>query len=97
MPSGGGSAEPLTAGYGRILHFAYSQDGRWIYLQPSHQNVFRIPASGGPLQAVTRFPESGLYLDEPMIAPDLRSLIYSRNNGGSSLWLLTLNQGREGA
>jgi Tol biopolymer transport system component len=97
MPAAGGPAEPLTTGEGRIRHFGYSADGQWIYLQPSHQNVFRIPASGGQQQPVTRFPESGLYIDEPTLAPDGRSLIYSRNNGGSSLWLLTLGGRDAGA
>jgi len=48
------------------------------------------PASGGPLQKVSNFPESGLFLEEPMISPDGRWLAYCRSNGGSSLWLLKI-------
>jgi Tol biopolymer transport system component len=59
-------------------------------VQPSHQNIFRMPASGGPLQRVTNFPEAGLFLEEPTISPDGRWLLYSRSNGGSSLWLLRI-------
>ena len=42
------------------------------------------------MQRVTRFPESGLFLEEPTIAPDGSHLAYCKSNGGSSLWLLTL-------
>ena len=68
----------------------YSPDGRWIYVQPSHRNICRMPAAGGPLQRVTNFPESGLFLEEPIISPDGRWLAYCRSNGGSSLWLLKI-------
>jgi hypothetical protein len=39
---------------------------------------------------VTRFPESGLFLEEPTLSPDGRTLAYARWKGGSSLWLLRL-------
>lgn len=54
-----------------------------------------MPAAGGPLQQVTRFPESGLYIDEPTISPDGRILAYTRATGGSSLRLLTLGDSTE--
>jgi TolB protein len=92
MSAAGGELERLTTGYERMRHAFFSPDGRWIYLQPSHRNIQRMPASGGPLQDVTRFPESGLFLEEPTIAPDGRALVYCRWNGGSSLWLLTLGE-----
>ncbi len=88
--SSGGDAVMLTNGFERMYHGFFSPDGRWIYIQPSHRNVYRLPAGGGPLEAVTRFPESGLFLEEPTISPDGRSLAYARSNGGASLWLLTL-------
>ena len=75
----------------------FSSDGHWLYFQPNHQNVYRMPAAGGPRQQVTHFPESGLFIEEPTITPDNRSLIYCRSNGGSSLWLLTIAAGRPGA
>jgi Tol biopolymer transport system component len=93
MPAAGGEEERLTTGYERLRHIQYSPDGRWIYVQPSHRNVCRIPATGGPLQPVTRFPESGLFIEEPALSPDGRFLAYTRNHGGASLWLLTLGGG----
>jgi Tol biopolymer transport system component len=68
----------------------YSPDGRWLYFQPNHLNIYRMPADGGPVQQVTHFPESGLFLEEPTISPDGRYLVYCRSNGGSSLWVLQL-------
>ncbi len=90
IPVGGGQEQRLTTGYERIRHFFYSPDGRWLYVQPNHGNIHRIPADGGPSQPVTRFPEPGLFLEEPTISPDGRYLAYSRSHGGSSLWLLTI-------
>ncbi len=90
MPAAGGKEEQLTFGHERVRHASYSPDGKWIYVQPSHRNICRIPAGGGPMQPVTKFPESGLFLEEPAISPDGRSLLYCKSNGGSSLWLITL-------
>ena len=92
VSSAGGDAVMLTSGYERMYHQFYSPDGRWIYIQPSHRNIYRLPAEGGPLEAVTRFPESGLFLEEPTISPDGRWFAYARSNGGASLWLLTLGE-----
>ena len=86
----GGEERQLTSGDERMRHVFYSPDGRWIYVQPSHRNIYRLPAEGGQLRPVTNFPESGLFIEEPTISPDGRFLVYSRSRGGSSLWLLTL-------
>lgn len=94
MAASGGTPEQLTKGDDRIRHVFYSHDGRWIYYQPNHQNIYRMPAAGGPPQQVTHFPESGLFIEEPTISPDGRYLYYSRSNGGSSLWLLTVGTGK---
>jgi Tol biopolymer transport system component len=91
IPSGGGPGKMLTDGYERMYHPFYSPDGRWLYIQPSHRNIYRLPAEGGPLQPVTKFPESGLFLEEPTLSPDGKFLAYCRSNGGASLWLLTMS------
>jgi Tol biopolymer transport system component/tRNA A-37 threonylcarbamoyl transferase component Bud32 len=90
MPASGGPMQQLTTGFERMRHPFFSPDGRWIYIQPSHRNIWRVRAEGGPLEQVTRFPEGGLFLEEPTISPDGRYLYYCRGNGGSSLWLMTL-------
>jgi serine/threonine protein kinase len=90
IATAGSEEQRLTTGYDRIRHISFSPDGRWIYLQPNHLNIYRMPAGGGPRQQVTKFPESGLFIEEPKLSPDGRWLAYCRNNGGSSLWLLEL-------
>ena len=90
MPAAGGPMQQLTKGYERMRHPSFSPDGRWIYIQPSHGNIHRVKAEGGPLEPVTRFPEGGLFLEEPTVSPDGRYLYYCRGNGGSAMWLMTL-------
>jgi Tol biopolymer transport system component len=90
QPAEGGEPRQLTFGVERIRHASFSPNGRWIYFQPSHRNVWRVPTAGGRPEQVTRFPESGLFLEEPTLSPDGRALVYSRWNGGSSIWLLRL-------
>jgi Tol biopolymer transport system component len=97
IPAGGGDAERLSKGADRIRHLFYSPDGRWLYFQPNHLNIYRMPADGGLVEQVTRFPESGLFIEEPTISPDGRSLVYCRGNGGSSLWLLKLGNATDPA
>jgi Tol biopolymer transport system component len=92
MASSGGEPVMLTSGYERMYHPFYSPDGRWIYIQPSHRNICRVPSEGGKLEPVTKFPESGLFIEEPTLSPDGRWLAYARSNGGASLWLLTLTE-----
>jgi Tol biopolymer transport system component len=86
----GGTARQLTFGVERVRHGSFSPDGRWIYVQKSHRNIYRVPARGGTLEQVTTLPESGLFVEEPTLSPDGRSLVYARWNGGASLWLLGL-------
>jgi len=92
ISAAGGEEQQLTSGHERMRHAFYSPDGRWVYIQMSHRNVYRLPASGGSLVPVTRFPESGLFLEEPTLSPDGRYLLYCRSNGGSSLWLLRVGK-----
>jgi TolB protein len=90
QPAAGGEARQLSFGAERMRHPSFSPDGRWIYVQPSHRNIWRVPAAGGALEQVTSFPESGLFLEEPTLSPDGRALAYARWKGGASLWLLSL-------
>jgi eukaryotic-like serine/threonine-protein kinase len=90
QPAQGGEPRQLPFGRERMRHPSFSPDGRWIYVQASHRNIWRVPTAGGSLEEVTHFPESGLFLEEPTLSPDGRTLAYARWNGGSSLWLLQL-------
>jgi Tol biopolymer transport system component len=97
QPAGGDEARQLTFGSERMRHPSFSPDGKWIYVQPSHRNIWRVPAAGGRLERVTDFPESGLFLEEPTLSPDGRALAYARWKGGGSLWLLRLGGAEEAA
>jgi len=97
MPANGGPPEQLTKGEERIHHVFYSPDGRWLYFQPNHLNFYRMPANGGVVHQVTHFQESGLFIEEPTISPDGRTLYYCRGNGSSSLWLLMVGRGEAGS
>jgi len=77
-----------------MRHSFFSPDGQWIYVQPSHLNIYRMPASGGPLHKVTNFAEAGLFIEEPSLSRDGRWLAYCKSNGGSSLWLLKIESSR---
>lgn len=90
-----GKEQRLTTGYDRIRHLSFSPDGHWIYLQPNHLNIYRMPAGGGPFQKVTKFTESGLFIEEPKLSPDGRWLAYCHNNGESSLWLVELGTSQQ--
>jgi len=91
MLASGGAPEQITKGNDRIRHVFYSPDGHWIYFQPNHQNIYRMLATGGAAQQVTHFQGAPLFIEEPTISPDGRYLYYSRSNGASSLWLLTVD------
>ena len=59
--------------------------------------IFRLPASGGEMKPVTTFPGSGLFMEKPTLSPDGRSLADCRWNGGSLLWLLSIDHDRSQA
>ena len=76
-------------------HPFFSPAGRWLYFQKNHKNLWRVP---GPAQGwaaaepeqVTRFPEQGLYLEEPQISRDGHTLVFTRASILGDIWLLRL-------
>jgi hypothetical protein len=74
-------------------HPFLSPSGKWLYLQPDHKNLYRVP---GPAQSwrqaaaekVTNFPESGLFLEDPQISRDGRQLFYSRASITGDIWIM---------
>jgi eukaryotic-like serine/threonine-protein kinase len=89
MPAAGGPMQQLTSGFERMHHPFFSPNGNWIYIQPSHRNIFRVRAEGGDLEQVTKFAEAGLFIEEPTISHDGKFLVYARQVGISSLWLMS--------
>ncbi len=92
----GGASRMVVATTKEDYHPFISPSGRWLYFQEDHKNVWRVP---GPSQEwrqaapeqITRFPESGLYLEEPNISGDGRHLFYARGRIVGNLWLLDLH------
>ncbi|HXI01706.1 MAG TPA: hypothetical protein VNI57_00890, partial [Candidatus Saccharimonadales bacterium] len=80
-PAAGGEPERLTTGEDRIRHASISPDSRYVYFQPNHQNIYRIPITGGEVEQVTHFDPSGLFIEEPRLSPDGKILVYSRSHG----------------
>jgi Tol biopolymer transport system component len=83
-------------------HPFFSPQGRWLYFQPEHKNIFRVPgpAQGwqqAPPERVTHFPEHGVYLEEPQISRDGRTLFYARAQIAGDIWLLRLTPDRSAA
>ena len=81
MAASGGPEEQLTYGAERYVHM-YSPDGRWLYVQPSHRNIFRMPSNGGPLRQVTRFPDS-VFLEEPTMRAETDGIVVQSAQSGA--------------
>jgi Tol biopolymer transport system component len=71
-------------------HPFFSNDSRWLYFQPGHQNVFRVPVEGGDIEPVTSEPTHNLYLDAPRLTPDGAQILLSRCLFRSNVWVLDL-------
>ena len=98
-PVSGGQARTLLRTEQEDYHPMFSPSGRWLYFQPDHRNLWRIPGPaqawrGAPPEQVTHFPESGLYLEDPQLSRDGRQLFYSRIHTTADLWVVELNPPR---
>ena len=90
---GGGAPRDVVTSPREDYHPFFSPTGRWLYFQPDHKNIFRVP---GPAQGwapaepeqVTHFPSSGLYLEEPQFSRDGSQLFYARGRITGDIWLL---------
>ena len=96
---------PIEGGESRVavdtprydVHPFFSPSGKWLYFQPDHKNIYRVP---GPAQdwrkaepeKVTNFPESGLFLEDPQISRDGRWLLYSRGRITGDIWIMNLGK-----
>ncbi len=97
IPIEGGPSRVVVSTPRQDYHPFISPSGRWLYFQPDHKNLFRVP---GPAQAwrpsapekVTSFPESGLMLEDPQFSQDGRQLFYSRGRIAADLWLIDLGR-----
>lgn len=98
-PISGGRARTLLRTEREDYHPMFSPSGRWLYYQPDHRNLWRIPGPEqgwrvAPPEQVTRFPESGLYLEDPQLSRDGRQFFYSRIQTTADLWVVDLKPAR---
>ncbi len=95
VPIEGGETRTVLATPHQDYHPSLSPSGRWLYFQPDHKNLYRVP---GPAQAwrqaepqkVTNFPESDFFFDDPQISIDGRQLLYSRGHVTGDIWMMRL-------
>ena len=97
VQSSGGPSRAIVETPREDFHPFVSPSGKWLYFQPDHKNLYRVP---GPAQGwrqatpeqVTNFPESGLFLEDPQISRDGRWLLYSRARITGDIWIMKLGQ-----
>jgi serine/threonine protein kinase len=89
----GGQPRVVASTPRQDFHPFFSPSGRWVYFQPDHKNLYRVPgyAQGwkpaDPVRA-TDFPESGLFLEDPQISRDGKQLLYARGKITGDIWIL---------
>ena len=89
----GGQPRVVASTPRQDFHPFFSPSGRWVYFQPDHKNLYRVPgyAQGwkpdDPDKA-TDFPESGLFLEDPQISRDGKQLLYARGKITGDIWIL---------
>jgi eukaryotic-like serine/threonine-protein kinase len=89
----GGEPRVVASTPRQDYHPFFSPTGRWVYFQPDHKNLYRVP---GPAQdwkpadpvKITDFSESGLFLEDPQISRDGKQLLYSRGKITGDIWVL---------
>lgn len=95
VPFAGGESRVVAATPRQDYHPSFSPSGKWLYFQPDHKNLLRVP---GPAQnwrlaapeKVTQFPESGLMIENPHLSPDGKLLLYSRGRMTADIWVMTV-------
>src|SRR5262249_52786464 len=71
----GGSPRPVATGGYEAYHPFFSPSGRWLYFQPDHKNLYRVPGpeqewKTAPPEKVTDFSGPDLYIEDPRISRD---------------------------
>ncbi|MFN2632406.1 MAG: hypothetical protein ABR610_03225 [Thermoanaerobaculia bacterium] len=93
IPSGGGTSRIVDTGSYDAYHPSFSPSGRWLYFQPDHKNLFRVPGpaqawSTGPPEKVTELSGPDLYIEDPKISPDGAKLFYTRGRRTGDIFIL---------
>ena len=100
VPIAGGTPRGVNTGSFQAFHPFFSPSNRWIYFQPAHKNIYRVP---GPAQnwavaapeKVTDFSGIDLYIDDPKISRDGTKLFYTRGWTAGNIVILRFGTGAE--
>ena len=100
VPVAGGSPRQVVTGSYETYHPFFSPSGRWVYFQPAHKDLFRVPgpAQGwatAPPAKVTDFSGNDLYIENPRISPDGSKLFYTRGRRTGDIYILHLGTGEK--
>jgi eukaryotic-like serine/threonine-protein kinase len=93
VPFSGGTPRQIIEARYAAFHPSFSPSGRWLYFQPNHKNIFRVP---GPAQdwktaepeKVTDFSGVDLYIEDPKISRDGKKLFYTRGRRTGDILIL---------
>jgi Tol biopolymer transport system component len=93
----GGPSRAVVATPHEDYHPSFSPSGRWLYFQPDHKNLVRVPGPAQewrstPPEQVTHFPESGLLVEDIQPSPDGRQLAFARGRITADVWILNLHR-----
>jgi len=93
----GGPSRVVVATAGEDYHPFFSPSGRWLYFQPDHKNLVRVPGPAqnwrqAPPERVTQFPESGLLIEDAQTSPDGHTLAFSHGSITGDVWILDLGE-----
>ncbi|MEE9234593.1 MAG: hypothetical protein V3U28_04030 [Candidatus Acidoferrales bacterium] len=96
VPFAGGEARQLTFGESEDSHPTWSADSRLIYFIRNHQDIYGVPREGGPStplgtsepKPVTEFRSFSIMLDYPVVTPDGKKLLFTRNNKAGDIYIL---------
>ncbi len=93
----GGPPRRVPTGTYEAYHPFFSPSGRWVYFQPAHKDLFRVPgpaqnwAVAAP-QKVTNFSGFDLYIENPRISRDGSKLFYTRGRRTGDIVILHLQK-----
>ena len=104
------AAVPVIGGEARIVvdpefgafHPFFSPSGEWLYFQPNHKNIFRVPGpaqnwKSAPPEQVTEFSGVDLYLEDPRISRDGKKLFFTRGRRTGDILILRTEAKRQNA